>query len=153
MPDDAPETSPYMWPITLVVVAAIGAATVIVPKFAPQPTPVIPGPAPVVPAGNLASLVPEAESRAKLAQFFGDFAAVVRDEKCPLKSTGQFREAYRAAVPLMQSAGRLPDVKAIDAPISERLTIAMGGLDDKPLTDTTRSLLAGTLDSVAAEFK
>lgn len=151
MADDSPKASPYVWPVTVLLLALIGAGAYVAPKFAPQPIPVIPGP--VTPAGNLAALVPEAESRAKLARFFGDFALVLRDEKCPLATTGQFRDAYRAAVPLMQSAGRLPNVQQIDAPISERLKIAMGGLDDKPLNDTTRSLLAGTLDGVAAEFK
>lgn len=139
-----------VWPVTLLIVAAIGAGAYVY-VGSQQPAPVVPTPA--GPGGSLRSLVPEAESRAKLAQFFGDFALVLRDEKCPLQTTGQFRDAYRAAVPLMQSAGRLPNVQQIDAPISERLTIAMGGLDDKPLTDTTRSLLAGTLDGVAAEFK
>lgn len=138
------------WILASVLVVVIGGPVAVRSILGP-PVPVNPAPSPVTPSVSLATLVPEAESRAKLAAFYRDLATVIRSESCPLKTTGDFRDAYRLAVPLMQDAGRLPNVQAIDAPISERLKIAMGGLQDQPL-GPVRDVLAGTLDAISTEF-
>ena len=147
-------TSAQRWAIILLVglTGVIGAGGYAARVVLGPPVPATPNVTPVTPSVSLASLVPEPDARAKLSQFYRDLALVIRDPACPLKTTGDFREAYQLAVPIMQTAGRLPSVEAIDEPISQRLTIAMGGLDDKPLAEPTRGVLAGTLESIAAEF-
>lgn len=139
---------PYI--TTLLVTVIITGGWVATEYLKHKDTPVTPiGPS----TGDLAFLVPEAESRDKLAQYFGDFATVIEDPNCPLQNTAQFRSAYRLSVPLMQSAGRLPNVQSIDEPINQRFQVALGGLEVRPLDETTRKLLVGTLNQIAFEFK
>lgn len=131
-----------MFCATLIVIAAL-AVFVLVTKASPQPAPV----------ANLAALVPDDDARAQLSAFYGDFAAVVRSDAKPLRTTGDFRTAYRLAVPVFQQSGRLPSVQAIDAPIADRLAAAIGKADapldgDPPV----RANLAAALDSVSADF-
>ena len=143
------------WPLTaLIVMAGMYLTADKVQDFIPD-APVTPvGPVgPVVPVTNLAALVPDPVSRAQLAQFYADFSLVLQDPNCPIKTTGQFLEAGTLAVKLMQSASRLSGVAAIDKPISERLALALGGLQDRPLTDIDRVNLARTMDQIALEFK
>lgn len=144
----APRAPWWAWPATLCFVATVGAAAYVATIFAPSPVGPLPAPAPT----SLASLVPESEAKAKLGQFYTDFARVVADEKCQLKTTGQFRDAYRFAIPHFQSTARLPSVKAIDEPINQQLQVALGGLEDKPLDATTRTVLSGTLRRIGEEF-
>jgi hypothetical protein len=143
--------SQLKWPLTaLILVGGLYASMGKVADLAPL---VNPAPAPVVPVTSLAALVPDPESRAKLAQFYADFSLVLQDHNCPIKTTGQFLEAGTLAVRLMQSAGRLTGVAAIDKPIAERLALALGGLQDRPLTDIDRANLARTMDQIALEFR
>jgi hypothetical protein len=142
--------SQLKWPLTaLIVMAGLYLTADKLPSMAPQP---LPGPAPVVPTTNLSTLVPDPEARAKLSQFYSDLAVVTRDANCPAKTTGQWRTAYRYSVSLMQSAGRIVGVAAIDAPVDQRIRLALGGLEDKPLDSTSRTTLAATLDQVAFEL-
>lgn len=105
------------------------------------------------PKARLAELVPDADSRARLSAFFGDFAAVLTQDSKPCKTTQDFREAYQLAVKPMKTAARLPDVKAIDEPISQRIASAIG-LADTPLDGEPplRSNLAATLTAIADDF-
>lgn len=114
--------------------------------------PPVPGPTPSTPTANLSSLVPEPEARAKLARFYADFALVLRSESCPLKTTADFREAQRLAATVLQDAARLPTVDAINEPISKRIEVALGGLDNKPLSKVSPGLLANTLEAISQEF-
>jgi hypothetical protein len=102
---------------------------------------------------RLAELVPDADSRARLSAFFGDFSLVITQDAKPLKTTGDFREAYRLAVTPLKTSARLPDVKAIDEPISDRIASAIGladtALDGEP---PLRSNLAATLTAISDDF-
>jgi hypothetical protein len=105
------------------------------------------------PKARLAELVPDDDSRARLSAFFADFAAVLTQESKPCRTTGDFREAYQLAVKPMKTATRLPDVKAIDEPISQRIAQAIGtadtALDGEP---PLRSNLAATLTAISDDF-
>lgn len=105
------------------------------------------------PKARLAELVPDSDSRARLEAFFDDFALVLTQDDKPCKTTGDFRTAYRRAVVSMKSAARLPDVKAIDEPISNRIAAAIGkadtNLDGEP---PLRTNLAAVLTSIADDF-
>lgn len=102
---------------------------------------------------RLAELVPDADARAMLSAYYGDWAAMLRTEAKPLKTTGQFRDAYRMATPALQQSGDLPSVKAIDEPISNRIAETIGladtNLDGEP---PLRSSLAATLSAISDDF-
>jgi hypothetical protein len=124
-----------------------GAVVYALPKLGtvkPSPTP----------TANLAALVPDATARGQLSAFFGDFAAVVGSTTKPLKTTGQFRDAYRLAVPTFKQTGKLPDLKPFDEAVSQRLVSAIGkddnALDGEP---PIRSNLAATLQAIAEELR
>lgn len=126
--------------LALVVGAVVVVSMLRAPSPAPTPTPAV----------RLASLVPDADARGKLRAFFGDFAAVLRSEAKPLKTTGQFRDAYRLAVPTFQGAAKLSGLEAIDKPVADVIGAAIGKADapldgEPPL----RSNLANALDAVA----
>lgn len=133
---------------TVVLCVAILAGALI--YLGGKPSPSTPDTKPVA---RLAELVPDADSRARLSAFFGDFAAVITQDAKPCKTTGDFREAYRLAIKPMKTAARLPDVKAIDEPISQRIASAIGladtALDGEP---PLRSNLAATLTAIADDF-
>jgi hypothetical protein len=114
------------------------------------------GPAvvPVKPSANLAALVPDAAARGQLAAFYGDWSAVLRSETKPLRTTGQWRDAYRASVKHYQAASKLPSVKALDEPVSDRITATIGkadaALDGEP---PVRESLASVLASIAEDLR
>lgn len=130
-----------------VLVVAMVCATALLLTRPSAPTP------DAKPKARLAELVPDADSRARLAAFFGDFAAVITQDSKPCKTTGDFRQAYQLAVKPMKTAARLPDVKAIDEPISQRIASAIG-LADTPLDGEPplRSNLAATLTAISDDF-
>ena len=134
--------------LCVVLCAAMVCGTVIYLAGKPAPS----GPD-TKPKARLAELVPDADSRARLSAFFGDFAVVITQDSKPLKTTGDFREAYKLAVTPMKTAARLPDVKAIDEPISQRISQAIGladtALDGEP---PLRSNLAATLTAISDDF-
>ena len=133
-----------MGTVCVVVVAAVAFLLMQPSKPAGPTTPEV---------SRLAELVPDADSRSRLSAFFADFAAVLTTDAKPCKTTGDFREAYRLAVAPMKSAARLPDVKAIDEPISNRIKSAIG-LEDTPLDGEPplRSNLAAVLTSISDDF-
>lgn len=129
--------------VTAVIIAAIGAfAWVQVQTSQPVVNP-------VVPTVTLGSLVPDATHRAQLARFYADYAMVVEDPNYPVSTTDGFRSSQQMAVKLMKGAGRLPDVSAINGPISERIKTSQGGLDNKELD---KASLAKALRAISVEF-
>lgn len=133
----------------LIVAALIGAVAFLGAKQYQKPA--VPTPAVVVPAGNgsLAKLV-DAESAAKLTAFYAAFADVVAAGGC--QTLGDFREAQKSAVGYCKKAGQMPDLGAVNAPIEQRVTAAVGGLDDVSLDAGKRAALAAELKSISADF-
>jgi hypothetical protein len=121
-----------------------GAVVYALPKLGtvkPSPTP----------TANLAALVPDAAARGQLSAFFGDFAALMGSESKPLKTTGEFREAYGIALTLLQSTKRLPEgLGAFDEAASNQLAASIG-LSDAPLDGQppVRANLATALRAIA----
>lgn len=111
------------------------------PDSPPSPTP--------SPTAGLAELVPDPDHRADLKLFFSDFAAVVRTGN--IKTTDDFRQAYRVAVTTINDAGRIRGAQLIDEPINKRFVDSIG-LDSRVLTPADINKLATTLDGIAAEF-
>lgn len=106
-----------------------------------------PGPAPV-PSVALRNLV-DAESADKLAAFYRDFAGVV--EAGGLQTTDDFRQAQAIAATHLKAVDRLPDMAAVNKPISDWVA-AKVGLDSKPLDQQTRATLTQTLRDISQGF-
>lgn len=113
------------------------------------PTPPNPPPVdPDKPLTGLALLVPDKANRILAAEFYSDLAIAV-----PLYSTTtHFRSGYRAAIAASQGSGALPKgISAIDKPISDRITAAIG-LADAPMDAAKQAALAAVLNGVAQEL-
>ena len=105
--------------------------------------PNVPSPVPTV---QLRDQVP-AEARPKIAAFYSGLSQIVALADT-IKTSGQFREAQAlGATTLKQTAG-LPEVPAINQPISDAIVEAIG-LDDKALTEADRQALAAVLAQIA----
>lgn len=132
--------------VTVMVLGVCGAVAYVGPKFAPQPTP-----APVVPGGNLASLVPEAEARSKLAAYYREWAQAVADPKFPLRDTVQVSNALRFSANHFESSERLPPMAQLRDPIQRKIEYAIGK-ENRPIDDDSRGDLATVLGQIADDF-
>ena len=123
--------------------------TTIIVDLGADPTP---KPNPPGPLSPLAALIPDPAHRALIAEFYADMAGVVREGGAA--TVADFYAAQRRAVDAAQANGKLPKgLAAINKPISDRITAALGGTENTPIDATKRAALAAALDGIAAEFR
>lgn len=103
-----------------------------------------------VATGDIASLVP-ADQRLKVGAFYRDLADVAMVAG-NIQSTDDLYTRYRAAVPLMQAAGKLPaGLGPFDKAVNDRINNSIG-LKSEPLSDNKRKAFADVCDQVALEL-
>lgn len=135
---------------TLLIVAAIAAIAYLGGKWmdsrAPSPTP---GPAPI-PATSLATLVPEADDRARYAAWHRDLAFVVESRPQWTPTVEEYQRISKEAAVLYKDLTYLPDNPALGQAVSARLsaiTPSQGGTIDP----ATRTNLAAALRQIAED--
>lgn len=118
-----------------------------------NPNPVVPVPInPVLdPPGALAAILPPNVDRLVLAEFYRDFAVVIRSADA-ITTTEQFREAHKLATKTLQDVKKLPTgLTVLNASISARLKSVIGD-DIATITPTMREALAKELTSIGDDF-
>lgn len=135
--------SSLLYPAVLVVLCGCPVRPDPVPGPEPEPTPVvIPEPGPSVP--DFAKSVEYVNDK-RIAEFYSDFADVIKRDNGIVTTTGQFRTAYTRAGALMfqetDTKGKYPNLATeIDAILAARL-----GLDD---VQFDRAVLVETLEGI-----
>lgn len=106
--------------------------------------PVVDGP------GELAVLLPEGVDRMKFVAFYNELAIAVETAPPGLTAAG-FRQMQRNAVEKFKADQGVPDIAALNKPISDRIAAAIG-LKDEALTDAARAQLVQALREIAKDF-
>lgn len=112
-------------------------------KPAPSPTP--------QPGGRLAQIVTNASDRATLAQFYKEFADVVRRDSTVLTGTGQLRTAHANSAKLLLQGTSYQKYPGLDQAISDMLKASIG-LEDTAVDAAKRAVIVSTLESIAHEL-
>ena len=101
-------------------------------------------------AVDLASKIADENARNQVSAYFRDLSVAIRDPSCPVTTSGEFRQSYRASVKHFVSLSKLPDLEPIDKPISDSIAAAIGlsdqSLDGEP---PLRHSLANVLEDIS----